>query len=149
LKLKRIPDGREDDGRDARRREIGMSERMVLAIPTLGEGGLEGERSAHFGHCDCFTVLDIVDGEISDVRVVPNPPHVEGGCLRPVGLLAAEGVSALLAGGMGPRPLAGFNEAGIDVYFENQTPSVREAVTLLIEGGVQRMDALNTCGHHH
>jgi predicted Fe-Mo cluster-binding NifX family protein len=62
-----------------------MAERMVLAIPSNGEGGLEGERSAHFGHCDCFTLVQIADAEIADVRVVGNPPHVEGGCLRPVG----------------------------------------------------------------
>ena len=28
----------------------------------MGAAGLNAERSGHFGHCDCFTVVDIVDG---------------------------------------------------------------------------------------
>ena len=125
-----------------------MSERMLLAIPSLGEGGLEAERSGHFGHCDCFTLVDVVDGEIADVRVVANPPHEEGGCLRPVNLLASHGVNALIAGGMGARPLAGFNEAGISVYFENQTPGIGDAVSLVLSGAVETMDARHVCGGH-
>ena len=125
-----------------------MSERMLLAVPSLGEGGLEAERSAHFGQCDCFTLIDVVDGEIAEVRVVKNPPHEEGGCLRPVNLLASHGVNALIAGGMGARPLAGFNEAGIAVYFENQNPGIGDAVRLVLSGAVETMDARHVCGGH-
>jgi predicted Fe-Mo cluster-binding NifX family protein len=124
-----------------------MSERIVLAVPSLGEGGLDAERSAHFGHCDCFTVIDLVEGEIAGVRVVANPPHEEGGCLRPVGLLASEGVTALLAAGMGARPLAGFGDAGITVYFENETPGIGDAVRLVVDGSVDTMDSRHTCQH--
>ena len=125
-----------------------MSERTVLAIPSVGEGGLEAERSAHFGHCDCFTLVDVVDGQIESVRVVANPPHEEGGCLRPVGLLASHGVNALIAAGMGARPLAGFNQAGITVYFENATSGIGDAVRLVLDGGAPAMGADNVCGCH-
>ena len=125
-----------------------MTERMVLAIPSLGEGGLEGERSAHFGHCDCFTLVDIVDGEVGEVRIVANPPHEEGGCLRPVNLLASHGVNALIAAGMGARPLAGFNDVGISVYFENETPGIRDAIKLVLDGTAEKMDGRHVCGGH-
>lgn len=125
-----------------------MSGRMVLAVPSLGEGGLDGERSGHFGHCDCFTLVDIVEGEIAEVRIVENPPHEEGGCLRPVNLLASHGVSALIAAGMGARPLAGFNDAGIAVYFESETPGIGDAVRLVLAGTVETMDARHVCGGH-
>ena len=46
-----------------------MSETMKLAVPSMGEGGLEAERSGHFGHCDCFTIVDIVDGEIKETSM--------------------------------------------------------------------------------
>ncbi|MHB0979375.1 MAG: NifB/NifX family molybdenum-iron cluster-binding protein [Thermoleophilia bacterium] len=125
-----------------------MSERMVLAVPSLGEGGLDGERSGHFGHCDCFTLVDIVDGKIAEVRIVDNPPHEEGGCLRPVNLLASYGVSALIAAGMGARPLAGFNDAAIAVYFENETAGIGDAVRLVLAGTVETMDDRHVCGGH-
>lgn len=125
-----------------------MTERMLLAVPSLGEGGLEAERSGHFGHCDCFTLIDIVDDAIGEVRVLPNLPHEHGGCLRPVQLLADEGVNALLAAGMGARPLAGFAEAGIAVFFDDTTPMVGDAVRLVIDGSAGVMDARHVCGGH-
>ena len=92
---------------------------MRLAVPTMGAAGLDSQRAGHFGHCDCFTVIDIADGRIVDTTEVANPPHEEGGCLRPVGLLAEAGVDAIVAAGMGMRPLMGFGQAGIAVYFDN------------------------------
>ena len=38
---------------------------MKIAIPTIGAGGLDCERSGHFGHCDCFTVVTVEDGIIA------------------------------------------------------------------------------------
>lgn len=125
-----------------------MSERIVLAVPSIGEGGMDVERSGHFGRCDCFTVVDIVDGAVAGVRIVANPPHVDGGCLTPVNLLAGEGVNALVVAGIGGRPLAGFNDAGIAVYFDNERPLVSDAVEALIAGEVEIIDPGYVCGGH-
>ena len=74
---------------------------MKIAIPTMGAGGLDCERSGHFGHCDCFTVVTVEDGKIVATDIIDNPPHEEGGCLRPVGILANAGIDAIVAAGMG------------------------------------------------
>lgn len=126
-----------------------MSETMKLAVPTMGEAGLESQRAGHFGHCDCFTVVEIVDGEIMGATEVANPPHEEGGCLRPVGLLANAGVDAIVAAGMGMRPLMGFNQAGITVYFDNEHPAVGDAAKLVASGAAPVMAADQACNHHH
>lgn len=122
---------------------------MKLAVPTLGQPGLDSERSGHFGHCDCFTLCTIEDGQITAVEAVQNPPHEEGGCLRPVKLLADAGADAIVAAGMGMRPLAGFNDAGITVYFENETPNVGDAARKVAAGSVPVMGMENACHHHH
>ena len=123
-----------------------MGETLKLAVPTMGAADLASERSGHFGHCDCF---NIEDGEIKGTSELANPPHEEGGCLRPVGLLADAGVDAIVAAGMGMRPMMGFNDAGITVYFENQTPNVGEVAKLVAAGSVPIMGAENACNHHH
>ena len=127
-----------------------MSEngRIVLAVPSNGEGGLDAERSGHFGRCDCFTVVEIADGAIIGARIVANPPHEEGGCLRPVNLLAGEGVNALVVAGIGGRPLAGFNDAGITVYFDTQIPVVRGIAERVAAGTVEVIDPSYVCGGH-
>lgn len=125
-----------------------MPDTMILAVPSLGAGGLEGERSGHFGRCDCFTLVEVQDGEIASVSIIANPPHEEGGCLRPVELLASHAVNALVVAGMGARPLAGFRGAGIDVYFDDVTPGIGDVVALLVSGKCVPMDDSYVCGGH-
>lgn len=120
---------------------------MKLAVPTMGKAGLDSERSGHFGHCDVFTVVDIEDGKVSGAASVQNN-HDEGGCLAPVALLASEGVDAIVAAGMGMRPLMGFADAGITVYFEAETPNVGDVVELVAAGKVPVMSTDNACAHH-
>lgn len=120
---------------------------MKIAIPTMGAGGLECERSGHFGHCDCFTVVTVEDGAITVTEVIDNPPHEEGGCMRPVSLLAEHGVDAIVAAGMGMRPLMGFAQAGITVYFESETPNVGEVANMAAAGTLSVMGEEHACHH--
>ncbi|MFC1925370.1 NifB/NifX family molybdenum-iron cluster-binding protein [Chloroflexota bacterium] len=116
-----------------------------IAIPSVGNGGLEGQRSEHFGHCDAFTLVDVVNGEISKVTIVPNQEHKEGGCLVPVNTLSSLKVKALVVAGIGMRPLTGFIEAGIDVYYDNINPEIRSVVESLIAGKLSIISPNQSC----
>lgn len=117
-----------------------------IAVPSVGPGGLDGERSGHFGHCDVFTLVDVKQGEISGVSTIANGAHVEGGCLVPVNLLAQNKVNALIVGGIGMRPLMGFRQAGIDVYYDATRPRVRAVVNDLIAGKLPVIGEDQVCG---
>ena len=101
-----------------------------IAIPSVGSGGLDGQRSQHFGHCDAFTLVDVENGVISNVTVVSNQEHQTGGCMIPVIALSDLKVNALVVGGIGPRPLMGFNEVGSGVYHDAIRPEIRPVVIL-------------------
>ncbi|WP_366922263.1 NifB/NifX family molybdenum-iron cluster-binding protein [Metallumcola ferriviriculae] len=116
-----------------------------IAVPSETPGGLGASRSAHFGHCDVFTMVDIEDGEIKDVSVLPNSDHEHGGCLAPVKALLLNGVRAMVVGGMGPNPLAGFQAAGISVYL-GSGDTVKDAVQAFVDNSAPRMDNNSTCG---
>ena len=118
----------------------------VVAVPCFAPGGLETERSGHFGHCDCFTVITLSANGMTDVKVVENVPHQEGGCLDPVRLLGSLGVTDIVVGGMGARPLALFADLGIAVYVDQERPTVQEAIEALIAGRVPVMSAMHVCG---
>ena len=117
-----------------------------IAIPSMGQGGLDGERSGHFGHCDVFTMVDVENGEIKQVTVVPNQSHVQGGCMVPVNLLAEHNVNALIVGGIGMRPLMGFRQVGIDVYYDGERPQIRPVVEDLIAGKLAVIGEHQVCG---
>ena len=117
-----------------------------IAIPSMGPGGLEGERSGHFGHCDVFTFVDVEGGEITQVTTIPNQSHVQGGCMVPVNLLASHNVKALIVGGIGMRPLMGFKQVGVDVYHDETRPQIRPVVEDLIEGKLPMISDDQVCG---
>lgn len=117
-----------------------------IAIPSMGTGGLDGERSGHFGHCDVFTMVDVENGEIKDVSIVQNQSHVQGGCMVPVNLLTDHNVNALIVGGIGMRPLMGFKQVGIDVYYDAERPQIRPVVEDLITGKLPSIGDDQVCG---
>ncbi|HCY87092.1 MAG TPA: dinitrogenase iron-molybdenum cofactor biosynthesis protein [Desulfobacteraceae bacterium] len=117
-----------------------------IAVPSNGEGGLQGTRSGHFGHCDVFTFVDVKDGEIDNVSTLPNQEHVQGGCMVPVNLLAENRVNALIVGGIGMRPLMGFRQVGIDVYHDDQRPEIEPVVMDLIHGNLPQIRNDQVCG---
>ncbi len=130
---------------------------MLIAIPSEAPGGLEAAVSEHFGHCDVFTLVSVTDGKVGEVQLLPNGGHEQGGCLAPVHFLKDHGVEVLLAGGMGMRPLAGFQSVGIEVFFKEDASSVQDAVTKFVDGKLRQFGEAQTCGggsghcggHHH
>ena len=117
-----------------------------IAIPSIDEGGLNGQRSGHFGHCDVFTLVDVEGGEIKRVTTVRNQSHVQGGCMVPVSLLADNRVNALIVGGIGMRPLMGFRQAGIDVYYDVTRHEIKPVVEDLIAGKLPLISDNQVCG---
>jgi len=118
----------------------------VIAIPSSNPGGMEAPLGAHFGHCDMYTLVTIADGSVSEVKVIPCVPHQQGGCMAPVNYLAENGVKTLIAGGMGMRPLMGFNQVGVEVYFGGESRTVKEAVDAFIAGRLPQFTQEYTCG---
>ena len=119
---------------------------MRIAIPSEQPGGLDAAISGHFGHCACFTLVDIADDEVTEVRLLPNMPHGQGGCMAPVTYLKQHGVDHMLAGGMGMRPLQGFQQVGIQVYYHEGAASVGDAVGLLLAGQARVFGPAQACG---
>ena len=118
----------------------------IIAVPSLAPGGLQAERSGHFGHCDFFTLVKVSGDTVTAVSAVDNAPHHEGGCLDTVRLLASLGTTDIVVGGMGARPLAFFGDMGISVYADQELPTVGEVVDALLRGNVPVMSAMQVCG---
>ncbi len=117
-----------------------------IAVPSVAAGGLDGQRSGHFGHCDAFTLVDVEDGKIKQVTTLPNQGHVQGGCMVPVNILAQNNVNALIVGGIGMRPLMGFRQVGINVYHDATRPEIRAVVEDLIADKLPVIGDNQVCG---
>lgn len=125
-----------------------MSETLRIAVPTDGEGGLDAERSGHFGRAESFTVVDVIDGVMSTQDVLVNGPHEHGGCGLVVQQLVSAGVGAVIAAGMGGGPRAGFASAGIPVYFDQDSATPRAAIEAYLAGGRESFGDDHQCAGH-
>lgn len=119
---------------------------MLVAVPSESPGGLDATIADHFGHCDAFTLVQIDNDQVGEAKVLQNPGHGDQGCMGPVMFLKDQGADALVAGGMGMRPLAGFQQVGITVLHKGEATTVRQAVEGIIAGTCKPFAQQHTCG---
>ncbi len=118
---------------------------MKIAIPSL-----EGKLCAHFGHSEYFTFVEIEDNKI--VNIETDAPE-EGVSCHSFGWVAQKGTDIVLAGGMGGRPLAGFEENNVKVILGCPEVEIEQLVQSYLDGLLVAGE--NTCGgghhecHHH
>lgn len=109
---------------------------MRIAIAT------DGDRVApHFGRCPSYTLVDFEDGSVGDRRVIDNPGHAPGVIPR---FLHDHGAGAIIAGGMGHRAQALFDQMGIE-HVVGVTGSVDEVIEKCVAGTLEGGESL--CSH--
>jgi predicted Fe-Mo cluster-binding NifX family protein len=109
---------------------------MKIAIATEN-----GRVSAHFGRCPSYTVVDIEQGAVVTRAEIPNPGHRPGFLPE---FLSGKGVNAVIAGGMGPRAQALFEEKNITTFIGVQGP-IEEVIGKLLENSLESGEDL--CDH--
>jgi ATP-binding protein involved in chromosome partitioning len=112
---------------------------MKYAIPVSG-----GMVSPHFGHCEHFALIDVDEGrkQITRKELVSSPPHQPG--FLP-GWLAEQGVSFVIAGGIGSRAQSLFLQNHIGVIVGTLESDPEKAVLNYLNGQLAIGD--NICDH--
>ncbi len=121
---------------------------MRLVFPTNENMGYLSKRGAHFGKAKFYTVITLDNQEISDVEVIENPGHTSHSCGGAVSNILELKPDALIVGGIGTRPAQGFFEAGLEVYFDKESPKVEDSLKLFIEGKLPMLGNQGTCSSH-
>lgn len=112
---------------------------MRYAVPVNG-----GVVSQHFGHCEHFALFDVDEAKRAIVRreVIASPGHQPG--LLPV-WLAEQGVSVVIASGMGSRAQSLFRENSIEVAINALEGDPEKAVLDYLAGKLAVGD--DVCDH--
>ncbi len=114
---------------------------MKIAVPVTSTNQVDG----HFGHCEFYSIYNISDeGKIAEIQTIPS---VQGcGCKSNIaGVLAADGVTIMLAGGIGGGAINVLNNAGINVI-RGCEGDAAEVVKSYVAGSIT--DSGESCHQH-
>ncbi|WP_297491143.1 NifB/NifX family molybdenum-iron cluster-binding protein [Thermococcus sp.] len=108
---------------------------MRIIVPTL-TGGLDDRVNPAFGRTPTFTIVDVQNGTITNVQVLPNPGYTQP---RGAGVTAAQfvidqGADVVISGEFGPNSYGALQAAGIRMVSAPATMTVREAVEAFLRG---------------
>lgn len=112
---------------------------MKYAVPVSG-----GMVSQHFGHCEQFALIDVDEGkkQITKNELVNSPGHEPGFLPQ---WLADQGVSVVIAGGMGSRAQGLFEQSRISVITGIMESDPEKAVLSHLSGTLAT--GKNICDH--
>ena len=110
---------------------------MKIALATQN-----GSVSAHFGHCEGFTIYDTDGSKVITNKYLQNPGHEPG--FLPMFLKEA-GVNLIIAGGMGERAQTLFSNNGIEVIV-GVSGKIEDAVKSYLNGELKSTNSV--CREH-
>jgi predicted Fe-Mo cluster-binding NifX family protein len=128
---------------------------MKIAVPINSDNYIDG----HFGHCESYGIYTISEEKmITDIKTMASPQGC--GCKSDIAsVLSADGVTVMLAGGIGGGAINVLNSSGIEVI-RGCSGKADDIVRLYIDGMVQDSGSSchqhgshdhdsHTCGHNH
>ena len=121
---------------------------MRLVFPTDENMGYLSKRGAHFGKAKFYTIITLEDDKIKDVEVEINPGHSGGACGNAVTNIMSLKPDALIVGGIGASPAQGFAKAGLDLYFDSTSISVKDSIDSFVAGKLKKSSGQGSCSAH-
>ncbi|RLB31395.1 MAG: dinitrogenase iron-molybdenum cofactor biosynthesis protein [Deltaproteobacteria bacterium] len=110
---------------------------MKIAVATEDNRGLEAVLSQHFGRCQSYTLVEVDNGQIGEVKVHENPFYGSHGQPGEVpAFIKSIGAHVIIAGGMGPKAIGFFEQYGIQVA-TGVSGTVRTVLQLYLDGKIQ------------
>jgi predicted Fe-Mo cluster-binding NifX family protein len=108
---------------------------MRIIVSTVN-GGLDDRVNPAFGRTPTFTIVDVENGQIASVQVLPNPGYSQA---RGAGVTAAQfvidqGAEVVISGQFGPNSSGVLQTAGIKMVSAPANMTVREAVEAFLRG---------------
>jgi len=120
---------------------------MRVAVSVDDSNGLDSVVSPHFGRCPYYVLVDLDGQEIKQVNVVSNPNYGRHAPGTVPTFIQNQGANVMLAGGMGRRAIALFEQYGIQAA-TGASGTVRHALERYLGGELQGAEPCSTSLSH-
>jgi predicted Fe-Mo cluster-binding NifX family protein len=111
-------------------------DKIRIAIATRGYKGLEDKLSKVYGKAKTFTIVDIEDGEVKNVRIVDNPGATYNQGSGPIAskTLAEMKIDLIIASQLGPGALELLRHHRINTTLVDVNSTIAEAIEEALSG---------------
>jgi predicted Fe-Mo cluster-binding NifX family protein len=123
---------------------------VIIAIPSVGKGGLNDEICPRFGRCTSFTFVELEKNEITAVKTIPNHAiNAMGGAgVQATQIVGNNGANFVIVGFLGPNAANALRALNIKIlHFLDEKMTVKEVLDLYIEGKLQEISSPNVASH--
>jgi predicted Fe-Mo cluster-binding NifX family protein len=123
----------------------------ILAIPSMGNGGLSDMMSPRFGRCPSFTFVTIENNEIKAVKTVPNSAvNAMGGAgVQAAQTIGMNNAEAIAVGMLGPNAAQALGVLNIRILqVTNQSATIKEIAESFIKGELKEISGPNVGSHY-
>ncbi len=124
---------------------------VIIAIPSLGNGGLNDGMSSRFGRCGSFTFVELVNNEVKSVKAVPNhAANAMGGAgIQAAEIVGNNNANIVIAGFLGPNASNALNALNLKIlHVPNENITIQEVINLYIQGNLKELTTSNVGSHH-
>ncbi|MFX0036578.1 MAG: NifB/NifX family molybdenum-iron cluster-binding protein [Candidatus Hermodarchaeota archaeon] len=124
---------------------------VIVAIPSMGKGGLNDFLSPRFGRCPSFTFVEIDNKEITAVKTVPNhaTSAMGGAGVQATQIIGNNNAEVAILGFLGPNAANGLKALNIKLFHApDKQITVKEVLDLFIEGKLEEMSNSSVASHY-
>ena len=121
---------------------------QIIAVLSQMPGGLDAQIDTRFGRCSVFTIVNLKNDSIGDVKIVTNGGNRAMGGAGPVAAqtIAQEKVTCVVGGNYGPNAANALLQAGITTY-GTQPGSVKDIIALYLANSLPKISGSNSKSH--
>jgi len=124
---------------------------VIIAIPSMGKGGLNDLLSPRFGRCPSFTFVELDNNEITAVKTVPNhaTSAMGGAGVQATQIIGNNNAEVAIVGFLGPNAANGLKALNIKLFHApDKQITVKEVLDLFNEGKLEEMSSSNVASHY-
>lgn len=115
---------------------------VIIAIPSIKPGGLNGSLQFEFGRCECFTFVTVENNEIIKVTVIENTAAEEpsGAGKEAAQIINSYNAKELIAIELGPNASSLINSYHIKVFRgPDEETNIKDIIFLYLKGNLDEI----------
>ncbi|MFX0028674.1 MAG: NifB/NifX family molybdenum-iron cluster-binding protein [Candidatus Hermodarchaeota archaeon] len=124
---------------------------VIVAIPSMKEGGLTDDINPRFGRCSSFTFVELENNEIKAVKTVPNHAinSMGGAGVQATQIIGNNKAEVVIVGFLGPNAANGLNALNIKIFHApNRRMTIKEIIDLYRHGELKPLSSANVASHY-